>query len=258
MDASEALRFLLPLVLPLGFLLTLAHCAGMCGPLMVAFRFGSSATGHRVRATITEVLAYQGGRALGYAAAGALVGWAGRSLVVHLNQWAPLVTIILGAVFVAVALAGILPFARWWRAITGRRAQPDNGPPWVLGLARWAAGIAPGRPLLTAAALGLALVPLPCGLTFWALGIAAASAQVWTGALVMVALVLLSTPALIGAALVPIALGAAGGAGWRARLARSGRWLVPLAWAASGIWLLAWGVSKHGALIHCIHCPPHG
>ncbi len=258
MDASEALRFLLPLVLPLGFLLTLAHCAGMCGPLMVAFRFGHTAAGNRVRATVVEVFAYQGGRAVGYAAAGALAGLAGRSLVRQLNHWAPWLTIALGAIFLAMALAGSLPLARWWRAISGRGASAGTGQPWVLGLARRAAGIAPGRPLLTAAALGLALVPLPCGLTFWALGIAAASAQAWTGALVMVSLVALSTPALIGAALVPVAVGAAGGSGWRARLARAGGWLVPLAWAASGLWLLWWGVSKLGAPIHCIHCPPHG
>ena len=57
----------------------LGHCAGMCGPLILSFRFGLHQANRqgRIAAAVGQVACYQSGRALMYGLAGALVGGVG-------------------------------------------------------------------------------------------------------------------------------------------------------------------------------------
>jgi hypothetical protein len=69
----------------------------------------------------------------------------------------------------------------------------------------------------------------------------------------MASLVVLTTPALAGAAFSPLALLAAP-ARWRAALAGwTGRWLAPIALALSGAVVLGTTIARHYG-VACAHC----
>ena len=63
-------------LLGLGVLLILGHCSGMCGPLILSFRFGLHQQHQRGRmlAAAGQVFSYQVGRIVIYGLAGAVTG----------------------------------------------------------------------------------------------------------------------------------------------------------------------------------------
>ncbi len=167
-----------------GFLGSL-HCAAMCGPLAVA------AATRGGRADARAAGAYLTGRFVSYAAVGALMGVLGAhalcKLPVDTAQW-----------IAVVAVAGA---AAWRGVVLLRGARPRPAPQLLALQAR------PPRPSLftrllalvprRAGALGLVTGILPCGMLLPAWALAAGSANVVVGALVMLTFAAASTPGLL-------------------------------------------------------------
>jgi sulfite exporter TauE/SafE len=241
--------------LGLGLAWTSLHCAGMCGPLVAGFRLGAHPESRRPTLRAAAGLAcYQLGRMGLYAVAGALVGALGETLGSRLRDW----DLVLGGLLAAGFFLAALRQLGWlrWRRPAAATDHAGERPPFAGRVAARILGTpgTPGtfgdRPLLRAGALGMAMAFLPCGIVFWALGLAAATASPLYGALTMAALVVLTTPALLTVALgAHLALG-----GWREALRRrAGRWLGPASLAFSGTWILVVFVARHCAGGSC--CP---
>jgi sulfite exporter TauE/SafE len=60
-----------------GLAVSLGHCLGMCGPLVVAFGAGQRSAGRAGGSLLGSMLVYHSGRLLGYGTIGALAGAAG-------------------------------------------------------------------------------------------------------------------------------------------------------------------------------------
>ncbi|SEK29007.1 hypothetical protein SAMN05216359_101309 [Roseateles sp. YR242] len=178
-----------------------AHCVAMCAAPCAAVTGG-----HRPRA-----LAFQGGRVMSYAAAGAVAA----SSVGLLWQWEQAAA-WLRPVWLALHLA-VLALGLWllWRGEQPAWMQRRWGPgaPGAMatpGTAAVTGGGAQTTPLATlqrhrqalgrpvrAAAAGLAWVAWPCGLLQSALLVAALATGPGQGALVMAAFALASSPGLV-------------------------------------------------------------
>lgn len=245
------------LVVGLGLAWTSVHCAGMCGPLIAGLRIGRLGTGADASPgawmrVVGQLGAYQVGRAAVYAGLGAGAGWLGGLLVSSLQQGSLWFGCILAAAFFVAALVklGHPVFLVRLLAWLGRTS---SGNPALSLLRILPAGMA-SRPLLAAGALGVAMAFLPCGIVLWALGLAAAGADPLQGAAVMLAVVVMSTPALAASAaitsapLMPLR--------WRGMVrAWSGRWLPPASLAFSGTWILVMAISRSGGM-SCHHLSP--
>jgi sulfite exporter TauE/SafE len=169
------------------------HCAGMCGPFVMAQMAGGTGAGGGVlqRLAGAALLPYQAGRALGYTALGAVAGGLAGALAPRGLLALPLGLAALAMLAQGVArlggpgLAGRLP--RWRGALPlGRASRLLAGPQTA------------GRGF----ALGLLLSALPCGLLYGALAAAAGAGSMLAGALAMLAFVLGTMPALVGVALL--------------------------------------------------------
>ncbi|MBK6849105.1 MAG: sulfite exporter TauE/SafE family protein [Proteobacteria bacterium] len=171
-------------------LLGTLHCAAMCGPLALA------ATDGKLRGA----LAYLGGRFLGYAAVGAVLGAVGEHAMCRL----PMATVnLVSSVLLVAALV-------WqaWRALRARRPAPRPA----------AIGRAPRVPLTSrlgtllarlprrGLGLGLATAVLPCGMLIPAWTLAMTSGGAPSGALVMLAFGAASAPGLLAPLLAGPAL----------------------------------------------------
>lgn len=193
-----------------GLIWTTGHCLGMCGPLIVALRFGAQPDGSTATAaTVVQLLSYQAGRCISLGTVGAGLGWLGASAGASIRPFMPLATLVAAAVCLVLALVE----AGWLRLPTMAMPAP------LARLASHAQSVLLRRGWPAALVLGLGLAFLPCAVTAWALTLAAASGHPMHGALLMVLLVALTTPFLLVAALIPAGLS-------RWRLLR-GRWLVP-------------------------------
>ena len=114
-----------------GILMIGFHCIGMCGPLIMAFRFGSEGPRwQRVLHAGSQLLSYQGGRLLVYLAAGALVGSMGYALQGQLKFIANFLALATAAVFLLVGLGKL--------SLLGKRLAFDNSsnPSWLNGAMR--------------------------------------------------------------------------------------------------------------------------
>ena len=224
--------YLLAYSLGLGLVWTSAHCAGMCGPLMLGLGFhapelAQAGTTRRSLGIAARLVGYQLGRALVYTVVGAAAGWLGGTAAAWVQAGAEMVGVVLGVGFLIAAALHLRRRAFVMRA--------DARPPLTARLGLWVNAHAPRQPLLRALVLGIGMAALPCGIVFWAVGLAVATADPWAGAALMATLVALTTPALAGVAFSPLALVAAP-ARWRAALAHwAGRWLAPCALALSGV-----------------------
>lgn len=150
----------------LGFLGS-AHCAGMCGPLVLAIRCSSNSSNRRFRAG----LAYNLGRMMTYGVLGLICGAFGQALsFAGLQRWTSLLAgsaMVLGALVPSrLASSGrvgrSMEFAR--RAVASWLGHPSPQAHWRFGLVN-----------------GL----LPCGLVYAAVAGAAASPTAWDGAAYM-------------------------------------------------------------------------
>lgn len=231
----------LAVVIGLGLAWTAGHCAGMCGPLLLGLGVvrHDPAVGRlkSVLGALGRLGAYQFGRALGYAGLGAAAGWAGGGLATRLQGG----EIVLGSLIAAACFIAALHHLGW---VPWRRRSESASPGLVARFGAMIHGRLGRVPGLGPAALGLALILLPCGIVWWCVGVAAATADPLHGALVMVTLVVITTPALAGVAVAPALLPVA----WRVRVAVwAGAWMVPLAWTLSGLWVVALTVQRWAA-----------
>jgi uncharacterized protein len=241
--------YLLAYGLGLGLVWTSAHCAGMCGPLMLGLglhapELAGQGSLRRGLGIAGRLVCYQSGRIVVYGLIGLVAGLVGASAVGVVQAGASVLGVLLGVGFlIAAAMHLRRPVA----------VEAGGRPPFAARLGGWVARHAPQQPSLRAFVLGLGLSAMPCGIVFWALGLAVATADPWAGATLMATLVLLTTPALAGVAFSPLALAAAP-LRWRAGLATwAGRWLAPGALALSGVVVLGTTIARHyGAA--CPHC----
>jgi sulfite exporter TauE/SafE len=170
------------------------HCAGMCGGIVHAFTAGRGTSG---RPSTPYLLAYNAGRLVSYACAGALAGALGQAGL--LTRAAPLLQPVLAAVasvsliLLGAWLAGWLPGVARIEALGAhvwRRLQP---------LTRH---LLPVTSLPRALALGALWGWLPCGMVYLVLLTALALGTAWEGALVMLAFGLGTLPNLLGLGLL--------------------------------------------------------
>lgn len=170
------------------------HCAGMCGPFVIAQVAGDPPGGRLVRLAGLRLLPYHLGRAVGYGALGAAAGGAVGLASLGISRELLAVPLALAALLMFVQAVASLPLPATLRfhlpalplvplALAGRLL---GGPP------------GPSRGFL----LGLALSALPCGLLYAALAGAAASGSALAGALSMMAFVAGTVPALAGVAML--------------------------------------------------------
>ncbi|WP_299441472.1 sulfite exporter TauE/SafE family protein [uncultured Rhodospira sp.] len=179
------------------------HCAGMCGPFVLAqvtarMEAIPAARMHEIhRLTGAALVPYHLGRMTTYAALGAaLAGLAGVINRSGLLDWISAALLLLAAVlFVGYALPrlkvsvpGGARVEAWWSRHMGRAARPFMRDP-----SGW-----------RGYGLGVLLGFIPCGLLYGALAAAASSGEVLTGALAM---------AIFGASTVPslLVVGLVGG-----------------------------------------------
>jgi len=225
-----------PLMLALlvaGFVGSAAHCAGMCGPFVLA-QVGTrrDPTAHRAelglrRAAGLMLLPYHLGRATTYVLLGAMLA-APVGLGVKLAdlRWAPAVMLFLAAgLFVWQAL-------RSWGILSAPHIAVPNG------LARFAGPLFARPAGWRGYALGVVLGFLPCGLLYSALGAAAATADPLAAAIAMLGFVLGTMPMLIAIGLI----GQGAAAHWR-RLAQKA---LPFVAAVNALVLVAMGLRFGG------------
>jgi uncharacterized protein len=245
--------YLLAYGLGLGLVWTSAHCAGMCGPLMLGLglhapELAGTGTARRSLGIAVRLAGYQSGRALVYALIGFAAGWLGAGAIGWVQSGTEILGVALGAGFL---IAAILHLRRG--PVVAGAGDP---PPFSARMGLWITAHAPRQPLARALVLGIGMAALPCGIVFWAVGLAVATADPWSGAILMATLVAITTPALAGVAFSPLALLAAP-VRWRALLAGwAGRWLAPTALAMSGVVVLGTTIARHHGLMGaiCPHC----
>ena len=205
-----------PLILALfmaGLVGSAGHCAGMCGPFVLA-QIG--ARGPLQRLAGAALLPYHLGRASTYVALGVLLA-APIGLLSRMEQlrWVPAVLLA------AAAALFVLQALRGWSAI-------GTPAPRFLRLAR---GLFANPQGLRGYALGAVLGFLPCGLLYSALGAAAATADPLAAAFGMLGFVLGTMPMLVAIGI----LGHGATAHWR-DLARKA---MPVIAAVNAVVLLA-------------------
>ena len=223
------------LLIGTGFLMSLGHCLGMCGPIVSAVSLARRPLDRSRWGHALTLLLYHTGRIASYGVIGAVLGLLG-SAAIQLGRAAPIqgwISLVAGALMILLGLGllGWLPTQRWVE-----RSSVGGAVTRVMrSLLR-----APGRMRLVA--LGVANGFLPCGpVAAVALG-AAGTGEPVAGAVSMLAYGLGTIPALIalgfGAGMLPPST--------RQRLYRIGAILVLTVGAQLGLrGLAALGVVRH-------------
>jgi hypothetical protein len=210
------------------------HCLSMCGGIAGALAMRDDSANH-ASSRLTLALAYNVARVTSYTVAGALAGLLGQTLLRAVDV-APLsIAFRVLAGVIMIAAAGRLLFG--WRLLDPleaagaglwRRVMPAGG------------RVARRKGLSGAIGLGLAWGWLPCGLTYSMLLLAATTASVTNGALVMAAFGVGTLPAMVSAMVA---------------FERAAKLLASRATlrSAAGMLLLAFGVWTAGsALYHVV------
>ncbi len=232
-------------VVGIGLLWVTVHCVGMCGPILASLTAGmgvgraSTVRGRVWRATLA-VVSYQSGRGLVYAGLGAAAGLAGAAAQQVIEEIAQVAGVVVAAAILAVAIWKLLPVG----------PIGDAGEGWASRWTGWAlrrvGRYLPSSGMARMAAFGFVLGFLPCVLMFWVLGIAASTASLVHGALIMVLLVAMTTPVLILAACGTSLPGFF-------RHLRSDR-VIAGAMLVSGLWLAMIAAAANGWIDH-LHIP---
>jgi sulfite exporter TauE/SafE len=216
-------------------IMVLFHCPGMCGPLMLSFRFGLDRETRRARiwGATSELLAYQAGRALLYAIFGALAGLLGAAVAGQVKSINKVMILVIAVVFLLMGLRRFGAFR-----FLQRRAEGPPRPGLAGRLTGWLRQHGPQGRLPFACCLGAALAFMPCGLTFMAIGMAAARSSVLEGMLILVALVLITTPVLLGIVVLPAAVQR-----WKVR---AGGYVEAGLMCFGGLWIGLHGLAMNG------------
>jgi hypothetical protein len=186
--------------LPVAFvvgLLSTVHCVGMCGGVMGALSFAlPPATRDRPAQLAGFLLAYNVGRILSYALAGALAGGLGLT-VVQSSGSVGAANALRAAAGVLMVLAGF-HLAGWLPAVA--RLERLGAPLWRL-LEPYARRLVPVHTPSRAVLYGAVWGWLPCGLVYAMLGVAAGQAGIAAGAATMAAFGLGTLPTLVATGL---------------------------------------------------------
>lgn len=227
----------------MGLLWVTLHCSGMCGPivtgLLVHCEQGTpdETPRHKVWRRVKNVLGYQLGRAGTYLLLGAMAGGLGASFEQGLLPVAKL-----GALVGAVILA-LLAFFKLLGASSGWGSQSWAQIGRRLGRSmRALEHVAPERGVRRMMLFGALMGLLPCVLMFWVLGLAVASSSILQGALLMLALVGLTTPMMLAVATSTSWLGD--------RFKRWSEPLIPWALLASSVWMLLVAAAANDLIPH--------
>jgi sulfite exporter TauE/SafE len=200
-----------------------AHCAGMCGPLVltIAGGLGRSSTGARLQ----HALSYHGGRVIVYLVLGLSAGLLGETLsFLGLGR---ALAVLAGIVLLLAAAGSAAP--DWLRRLGSGPAALATRTCATLG--RWSRAHPVAGPVLSGAANGL----LPCGLVYSAMLTAAALGSAASAVALMAGFGLGTVPALVALSLAA----AAPAFGIRTRLRR----LTPVLLAITAAILLARGLA---------------
>ena len=199
------------------------HCLGMCGGIVGTLTLGlGPRTRGRLGSLVSYQLAYNLGRLVGYAVAGALMGGLGRLAVAAVPlEFAQRLLYGFAALF--MLLLGLY-LGGWWRGLA--RLEQWGTRLWK-HLEPLARRLLPIRSPLQAGAVGFVWAWIPCGLVYsmllWSLSAGGALPGAWQ----MLAFGLGTLPTLLGLGLL---------AGAAARLGEQA-WLPPLA----GVLVLGFG-----------------
>lgn len=181
-----------------GFLWMGVHCAGMCGPLLFGLDVAGSRAGVSVVGGALRTLLYQAGKAVSYAALGAVAGFVGGGLDVVSAKAGSVLAVVFGVAAV-ISVSGLWPkraaktvqigrrkttLQRAWAVVTTKTQAP---------LTALVTSKHPLRPF----ALGLVFAFLPCMIALWALSLAALTSSPLWGAAVMLSLTVATTPLLL-------------------------------------------------------------
>jgi sulfite exporter TauE/SafE len=228
-------------VLSLGVVWVSVHCAGMCGPLLNGLDVAGACRGVSPARGAGNVLLYQAGRALTYAALGVVAGLAGAGVRAALQTGGSVLALLGAALLLGLALRKLSPPAAGDLVQIGGRPQT---PFLEQALTRLARALLPetGSLPLRSASLGVIMGLLPCMLTTWVLSLAAVTGSPLHGAGVMLTLVALTTPVLLGVTLLPRLLSA--------RLRRVGGRVATLLLLVSSLWLTLVGLAGLGVIGH--------
>jgi sulfite exporter TauE/SafE len=196
---AETVRWLgvtgtIPLLFAAGLLGGVTHCAGMCGPFVLAqataAQDGPADLGEGRRLVRALLWPYHLGRLTTYVGLGAAAGGTAGVIVAFSGyRWIP--SVLLGLAAVTFLIHGLDGLLRRFGLAPSHLPNPLAGP--IVKLA---------RPLLARPegwrgyGLGVALGFLPCGLLWGALGAAAGSGNVWLGGANMAAFALGTMPSL--------------------------------------------------------------
>ncbi|MBX3023917.1 sulfite exporter TauE/SafE family protein [bacterium] len=217
-------------------LLGSAHCVAMCGGIAGALALAPGA--RRAAPAAARQVAYNLGRVVSYATAGALAGGFGVALA---RLFGDSGVIALRAAAALLLLALGLYLAGWSSGLA--RLERQGARVWR-HIAPLAARLRPGRSLPGALALGMLWGWLPCGLVYSALALAATSGDWRQGALLMTGFGLGTLPAMVATGLL------AGRVGGLARAAAPRR--------VAGAMLIAfalWTFAASGAIAHLRGAP---
>ncbi|MCS6771245.1 MAG: sulfite exporter TauE/SafE family protein [Kiritimatiellae bacterium] len=212
------------------------HCAGMCGPLALAL---PRADGLSRRKLVFGRLLYNVGRAMTYAALGAVFGGIGHSLNLAGLQRA--VSILCGVLLLLYASGALLPAVPRGLSVWITRAMTPLQQIMVSRLRSGSLG--------NLFVIGMINGLLPCGLVYIALAGAVATGTSWHGALFMFLFGLGTAPLIF-------ALGLAGPS-LHARLRGRFRAVLPATIALLGVWFVLRGSNLGIPLLSPGQAPNH-
>lgn len=195
------------------------HCAGMCGPILLAVN--RSASG---RDAITRMLVYHAARIFIYGVLGAVAGATGR--VAASAGLGRTIAIASGTLLVLGSIGVVA--ARWPRPLSLALSSV------ALRTSTFAAALTRQQPLAGHAVLGIANGLLPCGLLYAALATSLALGTVARSVAFMAGFGFGTVPVLIALTISAASIPAT----WRRRL----RFAAPMVMVAAGTVLIVWGV----------------
>jgi sulfite exporter TauE/SafE len=182
--------FLIGTLAVAGLIGSFTHCAGMCGPFVLAQNGPDQFTLRRIGQIAR--LPYHAGRATTYTVLGAVAGGiGGQAASLPGFRWLSTILLLLAALlFLGQLIAAPLPGAlsRWTRGFGDRLGR---------SLARLTRPLLQGTGWLRGYLLGIVLGFLPCGLLYGALTAAAGAGSLFAGAAAMAAFAASTATALI-------------------------------------------------------------
>lgn len=209
------------------------HCIGMCGGIVGALTLGlAESVRRRPHTLLPYLLAYNTGRILSYATAGALVGGIGllAADLARVHEAQRILQVVAGVFMIVLGLY----LGGWWHGLA--RVEQLGGHLWrrIEPLGR---RFLPVRHPGEAFALGLVWGWLPCGLVYSTLVWAIAAGGVPQGAALMLSFGLGTLPMLLGMGLVAGKLGAC----MRRHWVRAVAGLLVIGFGIHRIWLVLGG-----------------